>query len=118
MRIEIRGIEIPLAAESRAAIEERTRLLLGRVALRVADVRVIVRDVNGPRKGIDRVCSVDVRLTRGGEVHAEATDGVIRSAVEAALDRASRATLRLVRRQREFRRETPRHVSAETGIRT
>lgn len=109
MRVEVRGDNINVPKHTREVIEKKARLTFGRVAGAVAEIRIVIRDANGPRiGGLDRHCAIDVRLRRGGEIRAEAADDVQQDAVDDALDRASRSTLRLIARQQEYRRDSIR----------
>ncbi len=108
MRIDIRGDGVNLAGHIVDLIERKARLSLGRVSPDVSDVRIVLSDLNGPRKGIDRACVIDVRLRRGGEVHAEGTAEHLMDAVDRALDRASRSARRILARRAAFGRDTIR----------
>jgi putative sigma-54 modulation protein len=113
MRIEVRGDNVTVSGETAQIIDRKTRLALGRFATAISDVRIVVRDLNGPKQGVDQSCSIKVTLTRGGEVHVGAEDPVRWDAIDRALDRASRSTGRLLARQQAFTREASRSVAAE-----
>lgn len=113
MRIDIRGDNVTLSAHMYKVIEDRTRLALARLGSQTR-ASIVIGDVNGPRKGVDRTCAVKVLLAGGGEVHVEASDEIVPAAVDRALDRAARAAARLIERRREFRRDTIRRDSTES----
>lgn len=110
MRIETRGDNVLVPEHTRQVIEKKVRLALGRVTGEIAEVRVMLRDANGPRSGVDQSCTVDVRLRRGGEIRAEATEEGLQDAIDRALGRASRSAHRLIARQQEIRRDSIRFV--------
>lgn len=67
-------------------------------------VRVIVRlsDINGPRGGEDKRCHLELRLKRLPEVVIEDTESDLYVAIDRAAERAGRALVRCLARQREF----------------
>lgn len=113
MRIEIRGDNVFMSEHAREVIEKKVRLSLGRIVGEIGEVRVLIRDANGPKKGVDQTCTVDVRLRRGGEVRAEATEEMRHDAVDRALGRAARAAHRLIARQSGVRRESIRLMASD-----
>lgn len=113
MRIEIRGDNVTLSEEVRQTVDRKARLSLGRVAAAIRAVRIVIRDLNGPKSGDDQSCSVQVHLARGGEVHVSAENDALPDAIDRALERASRSTLRMIARQQTFRRERPLQPTAE-----
>ncbi len=66
--------------------------------------RVIVRlsDINGPRGGKDKRCHLEMRLKGLPEVVIEDTEVDLYVAIDRAAERAGRALLRCLARQREF----------------
>ncbi len=113
MRIDIRGDNVVVPEHTRQVIEKKVRLALGRIVGELAEVRVMIHDANGPKNGMDQVCAVDVRLRRGGEVHADATEDTLQDAVDRAIGRAARSAHRLIARQREIRRDSIRLAPSE-----
>jgi putative sigma-54 modulation protein len=113
MRIEVRGDNVTVSGETVQIIDRKTRLALGRFAAAISSVRVVVRDLNGPKQGVDQSCSIKVKLNRGGEVHVGAEDPVRWDAIDRALDRASRSTGRLLARQQRFARQALRLIPAD-----
>ena len=105
MNIEIRGDDRRLTADTRAIVDRKVRLALGRFASAVRHIRIVIKDTNGPKHGVDQSCAVQVHLSRGGEVHVTAEDAALHNAVDRALERAGRATVRVMQRQQGFRRE-------------
>lgn len=113
MKIEIRGDDFNMSEHTQQAIERKCRLVLGRIVSEVSDVRIIVRDENGPRRGVDLVCAVDIRLRGGAEVRAEAADATALAAAESALDRAARSAHRVIARRHDVRRDSIRFASSD-----
>ena len=108
MRVEIRGDNVNIPDDTRQIIERKCRYALGRIVSEIGDVRVLVRDENGPKQGVDQCCSVAIRFRRGAEVHAEATAATLPNAVDLALARAARSALRVMARTQEYDRDSIR----------
>jgi len=85
---------------SPAAIElVRTRLefALGRFTGRVRSLRVTLKDLNGPRGGVDKHCQIAIRLERPARVIViEDLDAEPEAAISRAAERAARTVRRVV----------------------
>lgn len=83
-----------------AAIElVRTRLefALGRFTGRVRSLHVTLKDLNGPRGGLDKHCRMAIRLERQGRlIVIEDFDAEPEVAISRAAERASRAVTRAI----------------------
>lgn len=112
MRLEIRRRSVEVNERLREHIVERLRLALGRFARSVGEVRVYLRDVNGPRGGTDKVCRVVVEVPRFGRVVVTKADADVFAAVTHAASRAGFAVRRHVKR-RLARRRPPRRPGRE-----
>ena len=100
MIIELRTRGFSLTPALRAYVERRLEFALDRHADRVARVRVVVSDVNGPRGGADKKCRVEMRLRGGASVRSTVVDEDAYVAIGAAAHRAARALSRAVHRER------------------
>ena len=70
---------------------------LGRFARHVRDVRVHLRDANGPRGGVDKRCLVTIRLKRSPRLLViDDIDAAFTTAIDRAADRAGRAISRVL----------------------
>ena len=116
MKLSISGKNMKLDDAMKEHIERRVYFALSRFSPRVARVAVTVEDINGPRGGIDKRCSILVKLDRIEELKVESTDSKVYVAVDAAADRIGRSVQRKVERRRTLGRSAPpseMHVSAE-----
>jgi putative sigma-54 modulation protein len=95
MIVELRSRGFALTPALRAYVERRLAFALDRHLDRVARVRVVLFDVNGPKGGADKACRIDVRL-RGGRV-ARATS--VERDGYASIDRTAHRVARLVARE-------------------
>ena len=91
---------------TRLTEEKRTRLRrnlgkkLEKFAGAIERVSVRVKDVNGPRGGIDQLCRIKVVLRNLPSVVFEKLDPSLDAAIEGALDGAERAVRRTLQRRR------------------
>lgn len=104
MRIVIRGQHMQLDESVRETISRRLGFALSRFAERIRSTEVQVADVNGPRGGVDKRCTVAVRLAGAGTVVVEDKDENPHAAVAKAFERVGRAVARLLERRRERRK--------------
>ncbi len=77
---------------------------LDRFAARIAEIRLRVRDENGPRGGLDQTCSLAIRLQGAKELHLQDRD----SAAEKAIHRLARRAARTLARDGGKRRSSRR----------
>lgn len=114
MRIDIRCRDIEGAGDVSGHAQRRLRFALSRFEVRIRRVRVTVEDVNGPKGGVDKRCTV---VVSGGwtdkpvVASTEAADW--QEAVDRACDAAARAVARgLARRQLSYVARAPGERSA------
>jgi hypothetical protein len=88
----------------REVATERLRFAMRRVALNVPLARVQMSDVNGPRGGIDKRCTLELRTHGAGTLVIVATAKAWRAAFEAALTRAAHALVKAWQRSRSHPR--------------
>jgi ribosome hibernation promoting factor len=98
--IDVRARGFSITPGLRNAIERRLAFALDRYEQRIAGVRVVVGDLNGPRGGEDKSCRVEVRLRGARTVRATAVDSDAYTAIDAAVHRAGRAVGRTLQRER------------------
>lgn len=103
MQLEIQTHGIALTAKLQAYIERRLRFALSWAAYHIRRIEVRCIDENGPRGGIGNRCTLHLRLQRGDELIIKDIQANIWSAIERAVDRASRTLARKLRRQQDFR---------------
>jgi hypothetical protein len=78
----------------------RLKLALGPFRRRVRHVEAILRDLNGPRGGIDKACTVRVHLEPSDLLVVESRSGSDHAAIADAARRASAAVRRRLHRRR------------------
>lgn len=107
MRLEIRQRGMKVTEELRVHVRERLRLALGRFARSINQVWVYLRDVNGPRGGLNKKCRIVVEVPRRGRVVVTGMDTDIFAAITRTANRARFAVRRNIK-QRLARRRPPR----------
>jgi hypothetical protein len=107
----IRVDGVALDDEDRADIRRRARTLFGRYGEVVERVTVRIRDVNGPRGGVDIACRIKVVLSRLPSVVAEHRTTSLESSFRGALAAAGRSVAQALRRRRmrPIMAKRPRH---------
>lgn len=94
MNIEIRAKGMAVTDGMRAHVERRLAFALDRFGERVERVTVRVADVNGPRGGPDKACSLDAALRAGGSVHIDERDLDAYAAIDRAAHRLGHTVAR------------------------
>ena len=104
----IRVLGANLSKDKRAEIRKKLNRKLGKFANAIERVSVRVKDINGPRGGIDQVCRIKVVLSNLSSVVFEAQD----ASLDVVIDSALTGTERAVRRSLQRRRMKPLKVGA------
>ncbi|HEY2853636.1 MAG TPA: CBS domain-containing protein [Gemmatimonadaceae bacterium] len=96
--VRVSGVQLDDA--ERAFIKKKLGTKLGKFATSIERVSVRVKDINGPRGGVDQLCRVKVVLSGLPSVVFESRAGSPRDAINGALTGAERAVRSVVRRKR------------------
>ena len=96
----VRVIGVELDDDDHALIRRKLGMKLGKFATSIERVSVRVTDTNGPRGGVDQVCSVKVVLSGLPSVVIERRDTALHAAIDVALRATEQAVRRSVRRRR------------------
>lgn len=96
----IRVFGINLTKERRTRIRQELGKKLGKFASAIERVSVRVKDMNGPRGGIDQLCRIKVVLSNLPSVVFEMQDASLDATIEGALDGAERTVRRSLQRRR------------------
>ena len=98
MYLAIRGRNASSAQSITDYCLRRVLLGLRRFGGRVGQVTVRLKDVNGPRGGIDKRCQLLVDVAEVGQLVFEVVHFDLSRAIDLAVDRAKRGVAREVRR--------------------
>lgn len=96
----IRGLGVDLDQDSRRNIRRKLTTKLGKFAASIERVSVRVKDVNGPRGGVDQVCRIKVVLSNLPSVLFERQDVSLNAAIDGALVGVVRAVRRVLQHRR------------------
>ena len=97
--VNIRTAGAALDADDRAYVRRKVGMKVGKFARSVERVTVRVRDVNGPRGGVDKLCSIKVVLRGLPSVVVEQKHASLQAAMDAALRRTEAAVRRSTKRR-------------------
>lgn len=100
--IRTRG-ELSLTEREVSTLLERLAASLDRVADSIAHVRVRLADVNGPKGGVDKLCSVQIRFARRGSIDISRRAESVWDAVSQTLRTAKRRSHEAIARGRRRR---------------
>ena len=93
-------VQTVIDATTRATLkknaERRLHFATDRFERHIRDVGVVLRDVNGPNGGIDKVCRVIAKLRRGGRLEVEEKRASFMAAISAAAKRLRRLLARRI----------------------
>lgn len=98
MVIEILNRNLKLDAETEEWIERRLHFALSRFSNRIRKVTVSLTDLNGPKGGIDKDCTLRVLLKPMGEVVVDDVDETVEGVVAILADRVARVITRRIER--------------------
>ena len=96
----IRVVGVKLKENDRAYIRQRLGMKLGKYAMSIERVSVRVKDVNGPRGGVDKLCRIKVVLSGLPSVVFQSQAVSLEAAINGALTGVERAVRRSVQRRR------------------
>jgi len=101
MQIEIWGREVKVSERLREYIERRVRFALERLAMPIRKVHVQLRDLNGPRGGVDKSCQVRIALAPAATLVVEHRSSSAYAAIDSALKKAAMSIVRRIQRKQE-----------------
>lgn len=91
-------------------VQRRLSFALARLADHIRTVSVQLRDINGPRGGVDKSCTVRVQLAQAPSVIIKDIDDDAVTLIDRVAERAGTATLRTLRRHELHHRATRIHI--------
>lgn len=96
--VNIRALGVDVDDETREYVRRKLGRKLGKFATRIERVSVRLRDVNGPRGGVDHQCQVKVVLSGSPSVVFEERGETMRVAIDVAMSGAARSVSRAIGR--------------------
>lgn len=105
MRIDIQARGFDLTEGLREHTERRLKFALSWAGQDVRAVSVSLSDINGPRGGNDKRCSIQIRLPRVKDMVIGDTESDMYTAIDRAVDRAEHMVAHRLERMREHRHD-------------
>ncbi|MBK1679797.1 HPF/RaiA family ribosome-associated protein [Rhodocyclus tenuis] len=115
MNIQMHAQGFPLSNEVRDHISRRLAYALNHGLDKVSRVVVRLADVNGPRGGVDKECSIEVRLKGAPAIVIEDTQAELLVAIDRATERAGRTLDRRLNRRQDHPGGPPFSPEAAAG---
>jgi putative sigma-54 modulation protein len=109
MELSIKSQGLDLSDALRSYAERRLSLSLAGFGTHVNGIEVRLADINGPRGGVDKICSITVRLRECGVVFVRAAGESAYATVNRAAARIRTAVVRTLSRRQGNRRRLRRH---------
>jgi hypothetical protein len=106
----------PLLKPQRDLIEQRVRLATQRMASLLSRATVRLKDLNGPRGGVDQHCQIQLQTASGGLLVVSSRGAHWRSSLEMALARAAFALKRHVDSGKSRPRGAPTRSDVNGGL--
>ena len=94
MKVDVHAQGFPLTTALTEHTERRLRFALKHAAERVQHVTVRLADINGPRGGVDKKCSVHIVMRGIPDIVTEDSESDMYIAINRAIDRGGRTVLR------------------------
>jgi putative sigma-54 modulation protein len=101
--MDLCALNFKVTAAIERHVHDRVRAAVGSASYFVTGAMVRLRDVNGPRGGVDKACRVVVWVRGRGTIVAEAASRDLYAAVDSAAAKLGHALRRHVRRRRTLR---------------
>lgn len=98
MRIRFRSVNANLPEGFEMDTHRKFERALRRTTDSVLKVFIIVTDINGPKGGVDKLCRVNVVLTRSRHLTLEERDANAHVALARLAERTSRSVIRATKR--------------------
>ena len=101
MHIEIHGLPVALSQTIQAHIEQTLQFSLNRFEQHINKIYISLSDVNGPRAGLDKQCTLQVFFANTSDIVIKDTQATLSLATDRAIQRAGRSVARKVDQQQD-----------------
>jgi putative sigma-54 modulation protein len=117
MQIHISGREVKPSNRLREHIQRRLNFALQRFAPHIRTLHVQVRDLNGPRGGVDKSCQLKIFFISGATRVLEERAPSAYLAIDSLVDKAATSIARRLQRKHDHHRTHRRSRLASEGTR-
>jgi putative sigma-54 modulation protein len=101
MRIEIHSSSFRLTDELRAFVERRIHFAFNWNHLRLQKITLRLDDINGPKHGIDKSCSIQIPMLYTNPIVIKEVQSDLYVAIDRAIERAAQTLSRKISRNRD-----------------
>ena len=115
MRIDIQARGLDLTEDLRKHTERCVHFALSWATHDVRTVTVRLADINGPRGGTDKRCSIQIAFPGAQNMLVEDTESDLYVAIARAVDRIERAVANRIERLREHRHARPSTITTSSA---
>lgn len=113
MKLMIAARHRPNGERERSAVLHIFARILRRFSNRIAEVRVVVEDINGPKGGTDQRCCAELELEQGRRISVVAFGETSLQAIRRAAQKARKRVVRIRERHHSQRRFARRSTLPE-----
>ena len=116
MKIEIRtqGVDLTWSIEQFAHTQVESSLRA--FSEMVSSVELSLKDINGPKGGVDKLVRVKTRLRTGKVLAVESTRASLYSAIAVSLQRTKRSVRRNLKRYKRIEKVRLRHLDRQVDV--
>ena len=118
MKIEIRTHGFDLTRSIEHFVYSQAESSLRAFNEMVVSVEFFMKDINGPKGGIDKQVLVKTRLRTGKVIAIESTRSSLYSAIAVSVQRTKRAVRRTVKKHRRIKRVRWNHLDEQIDVAT
>jgi putative sigma-54 modulation protein len=101
MNIEITGRHAELSQTLKSHIQQKLQFSLNWFEQHICKIYISLADVNGPRGGVDKQCTLQLFLANMNDIVIKDTQATLSLAVDRAIQRAGRSVACKVDRQQD-----------------
>lgn len=119
MKLNIGFKDMVGSADVIAHIEHRMSFTLSRLHHEIDSISIMLSDINGPKRGVDKQCRVIIKPVGLAEIVITETREKIRHAIDRCLARASQSLSRKLKQRRSAPKQAlPMHLVMRNSLET
>ncbi len=100
MQIQMIAKEFSITPSLRSYLDRRLETGFSSVNVKIREIAIRLRDLNGPRGGCDMMCQISVSIPGGPEVIVKEVQENMYTAIDLAVKRAAYRVTQILNRQR------------------
>ena len=116
MNITLQSQNFSITAGIRSHVIDRFQDACGRFSSRLRSIDVFLKDINGPKGGVDKVVVARVRLVSGERALVQASHEDLYAAIAKSARSSRTAIKKQLRKRRELLRRSPRSVASSLSL--